>query len=65
MKLPRDLSGANLIALLTREYGYYHVHQVGSDSSNGHTRAPPDRHPGSQNIAPWNSKLDPSGYRKS
>jgi predicted RNA binding protein YcfA (HicA-like mRNA interferase family) len=30
MKLPRDLSGADLITLLTSEYEYTRVHQVGS-----------------------------------
>jgi predicted RNA binding protein YcfA (HicA-like mRNA interferase family) len=48
MKLPRDLSGAHLIALLTREYGYNRVHQVGShvilqtDTSEHHRIAKPD-----------------------
>jgi len=30
MKLPRDLSGAQLIDALCRSYGYRRVHQVGS-----------------------------------
>ena len=30
MKLPRDLSGADLITVLTRDYGYRRIHQVGS-----------------------------------
>ena len=30
MKLPRDLSGRELIQLLCRHYGYRPVHQVGS-----------------------------------
>jgi len=30
MKLPRDLSGADLASLLCRKYGYQRVHQVGS-----------------------------------
>ena len=30
MKLPRDLSGAQLIDALGRSYGYRRVHQVGS-----------------------------------
>ncbi len=30
MKLPRDLSGAQLIDALCRNYGYRRVHQVGS-----------------------------------
>lgn len=30
MKLPRDLSGQHLVRALCREWGYRHVHQVGS-----------------------------------
>ena len=30
MKLPRDVSGADLIQVLCKHYGYRHVHQVGS-----------------------------------
>lgn len=30
MKLPRDLSGDDLIALLSKRWGYVKVHQVGS-----------------------------------
>ena len=30
MKLPRDLSGEDLIRALCRDWGYAHVHQVGS-----------------------------------
>jgi predicted RNA binding protein YcfA (HicA-like mRNA interferase family) len=30
MKLPRDLSGAELIKLLCKHYGYSHLHQEGS-----------------------------------
>jgi predicted RNA binding protein YcfA (HicA-like mRNA interferase family) len=30
MKLPRDLSGAELIKLLCKHYGYRRVHQEGS-----------------------------------
>ena len=30
MKLPRDLSGRDLIKSLTRDWGYRQVHQVGS-----------------------------------
>ncbi len=30
MKVPRDLSGADLISALCRNYGYRRVHQVGS-----------------------------------
>jgi predicted RNA binding protein YcfA (HicA-like mRNA interferase family) len=30
MKLPRDLSGAELIAHLSKRWGYEKVHQVGS-----------------------------------
>lgn len=30
MKLPRDLAGEDLVALLSRRWGYVKVHQVGS-----------------------------------
>ena len=30
MKLPRDVSGAQLIQVLCKRYGYRQVHQVGS-----------------------------------
>lgn len=30
MKLPRDLSGEKLIAILSKHWGYVRVHQVGS-----------------------------------
>ena len=30
MKLPRDLSGEELIAILSKHWGYVKVHQVGS-----------------------------------
>jgi predicted RNA binding protein YcfA (HicA-like mRNA interferase family) len=30
MKVPRDLSGAQLIKLLCRDWGYHQVHQEGS-----------------------------------
>jgi predicted RNA binding protein YcfA (HicA-like mRNA interferase family) len=30
MRLPRNLSGTELIAVLCREFGYERVHQVGS-----------------------------------
>jgi predicted RNA binding protein YcfA (HicA-like mRNA interferase family) len=30
MKLPRDLSGENLVAHLSKHWGYTKVHQVGS-----------------------------------
>jgi predicted RNA binding protein YcfA (HicA-like mRNA interferase family) len=32
MKIPRDLSGQDLIKLLVRHWGYRQVHQVGSHS---------------------------------
>ena len=32
MKLPRDLSGAELIKLLCRRFGYYSGNQTGSSS---------------------------------
>ena len=30
MKLPRDVSGADLIQVLCKHYGYHRVNQVGS-----------------------------------
>ena len=51
MKLPRDLSGAELIQLLCRDFGYRRIHQVGShvilqtDSPTHHRLAVPDHSP--------------------
>ena len=50
MKLPRDLSGVELISVLCREFGYRRVHQVGShvilQSEEPHHRiAVPDHNP--------------------
>jgi predicted RNA binding protein YcfA (HicA-like mRNA interferase family) len=51
MKLPRDLSGAALIRLLCRHYGYRRVNQEGShviletDSPRPHRLAVPDHNP--------------------
>ncbi len=51
MKLPRDLSGATLIKLLTREFGYRRVNQVGShiiletDIPRSHRLSVPDHSP--------------------
>jgi predicted RNA binding protein YcfA (HicA-like mRNA interferase family) len=51
MKLPRDLSGAELIKLLCRHYGYRRVNQEGShviletDSPRRHRLAVPDHDP--------------------
>ena len=33
MKLPRDLSGAELVKVLSKHYGYARVHQEGATSS--------------------------------
>jgi len=30
MKIPRDLSGAELVKILCKEFGYRRIHQVGS-----------------------------------
>jgi predicted RNA binding protein YcfA (HicA-like mRNA interferase family) len=30
MKIPRDLSGADLVSTLCRDWGYQRIHQVGS-----------------------------------
>jgi predicted RNA binding protein YcfA (HicA-like mRNA interferase family) len=51
MKVPRDLSGADLISVLCRNYGYRRVHQVGShviletDEPVHHRIAIPDHDP--------------------
>jgi len=51
MKLPRDLSGAELIKLLCKHYGYRRVNQVGShviletDTPRHHRLAIPDHNP--------------------
>lgn len=51
MKIPRDLSGANLADALQRQWAYNKVHQVGSHiiletSEPAHQRlAIPDHHP--------------------
>jgi len=51
MKIPRDLSGADLISILSRNFGYRRLHQVGShviletDSPRRHRIAIPDHNP--------------------
>lgn len=51
MKLPRDLSGAELIQLLGKHYGYRRVNQEGShviletNHPRPHRLAVPDHHP--------------------
>lgn len=51
MKLPRDLSGAELIKLLCKHYGYRRVKQEGShailetESPRHHRLAVPDHNP--------------------
>lgn len=51
MKIPRDLSGADLISILSRNFGYRRLHQVGShviletDSPRHHRIAIPDHNP--------------------
>ncbi len=51
MKLPRDLSGATLIKLLVREFGYRRINQVGShviletDTPRSHRLSIPDHSP--------------------
>ena len=48
MRLPRDLSGAELVRILCRRWGYRQVHQVGShvvletDDPSHHRIAVPD-----------------------
>ncbi len=61
MKLPRDVSGAQLINTLCRNYGYRRVHQVGShviietETPAHHRIAIPDHH--SLRIGTLNSIL--------
>lgn len=43
MKLPRDLSGEDLIKHLCRHWGYQRVHQVGSHIILQTLRPPPHR----------------------
>ena len=51
MKLPRDLSGAELVKLLCKYYGYRRVHQEGShiiietDTPQRHRISIPDHSP--------------------
>ena len=51
MKMPRDLSGATLIKLLSREFGYRRVNQVGNhviletDTPRSHRLSVPDHSP--------------------
>jgi predicted RNA binding protein YcfA (HicA-like mRNA interferase family) len=51
MKIPRDLSGADLIKLLCKHYGYRRVHQVGShviletEQPSHHRISIPDHNP--------------------
>jgi predicted RNA binding protein YcfA (HicA-like mRNA interferase family) len=51
MKLPRDLSGAHLVTVLCRDFGYHKVHQVGchvildTAEPRAHRLAVPDHNP--------------------
>ena len=51
MKLPRDISGRELVKALTRQWGYSQVHQVGShiilqtETPEHHRVAVPDHRP--------------------
>lgn len=51
MKLPRDVSGRNLVKALCRDWGYRQVHQVGShiilqtDTPQAHRISIPDHSP--------------------
>jgi predicted RNA binding protein YcfA (HicA-like mRNA interferase family) len=51
VKLPRDLSGADLIKVLVKHYGYHRINQEGShviletDSPRHHRLAVPDHRP--------------------
>ena len=43
MKLPRDLSGSELVKLLVRDFGYLKIHQVGSHIILQHPGPPTHR----------------------
>lgn len=43
MKLPRDLSGSDLVKILVREFGYVQIHQVGSHVILQHPGPPTHR----------------------
>ena len=51
MKLPRDVSGRDLVKVLVRDWGYRQVHQVGShiilqtDTPQPHRLSIPDHSP--------------------
>ena len=51
MRLPRDISGKDLVNLLCRDWGYRRIHQVGShiilqtDSPASHRISIPDHSP--------------------
>lgn len=51
MKIPRDLSGRELVVTLIRDFGYARVHQEGShiiletSSPSRHRMSVPDHHP--------------------
>ena len=51
MKIPRDLSGRDLAAVLIRDFGYVRVHQEGShmilqtEVPSHHRMSVPDHHP--------------------
>ncbi|MBI2814731.1 MAG: type II toxin-antitoxin system HicA family toxin [Opitutae bacterium] len=51
MKLPRDVSGRDLVKALSRDWGYRQVHQVGShiilqtDTPQSHRISIPDHSP--------------------
>jgi predicted RNA binding protein YcfA (HicA-like mRNA interferase family) len=51
MKIPRDLSGRDLAAVLVRDFGYVRVHQEGShiilqtEEPSHHRMSVPDHHP--------------------
>ena len=51
MKIPRDLSGRDLAAILIRDFGYVRIHQEGShiilqtEEPSHHRMSVPDHHP--------------------
>jgi hypothetical protein len=66
MKLPRDLSGTELIKLLCKHYGYGRVNQEGSHRPRNEFAAKaPHFHSRSRAAEDWNIKRDPQSSGES
>jgi predicted RNA binding protein YcfA (HicA-like mRNA interferase family) len=61
MKIPRDLSGTELIKLLCKHYGYGRVNQEGSHviPRNEYSTEAPHFHSRSFTVEDWNFERDP------